>query len=404
MDPQRPKIGLVLSGGGARGAYEVGVLRYIRERLRGETRFDVITGSSIGALNGAYVAATADRPRAQGRLLARVWTELDLDEVCRFGWPQIRGLPQILFGRIGDKAADGAHLGGLIDPKAMQNIIRARLPWRGITENLHAGHVSAVSCTATEVATGTVTTFVQTADGQLPKQWPASQRQNVVLTAITASHALASGAIPVLFPAIRVGDQLFADGGLRQNTPLRPAMRLGATRLLVVGLRHAPGDDELRQIRQEAEGTFPSALFMLGKVLNVLLLEKVEADIERVGRINQILAAGAQEFGPDFPARLARAMNKNKGTPYEPVDTLFIRPSQDIGHLAFEHVRRTGLSRYSGIVARMIRWAVATDNSRQESDLASYILFDPEYCRTLIDLGYQDAASRHDELMALFDR
>jgi NTE family protein len=401
---ERPRVGLVLSGGGARGAYEVGVLRYIRERLKGDNRIDIITGSSIGAINGAYIAATADRPKAQGRLLARVWSELNLDEVCRFGWSQMRALPQVLFGKISGKTTHGQQIGGLVDPRAMQALVRSRLPWNGITDNLHRGHLSAISCTATEVATGSVTIFVQTADGKLPPHWPSAQRQSVVLTPITAAHALASGAIPVLFPAVQVGGQLFADGGLRQNTPLRPAMRLGATRLLVIGLRHKPDDVEFQQIRNEAESTFPSAMFMMGKVLNVLLLDKVENDLERIYRMNQILAAGAREFGDDFADRLAKAMHKEKSTAYSHVHTVHITPSQDLGRVAFEVVQRTGLSSYSGVVARWIRWAVAADGARQESDLASYVLFDREYVKRLIDLGYADAARHHSELLALFDR
>ncbi|MBK9753224.1 MAG: patatin-like phospholipase family protein [Nannocystis sp.] len=394
----------MLSGGGARGAYEVGVLRYIRERLKGDNRIDIITGSSIGAVNGAYIAATADRPKAQGRLLARVWSELDLDEVCKFGWSQMRALPQVLFGKIRNQSSHGAQLGGLVDPRAMEALVRTRLPWAGITENLHRGHLSAISCTATEVATGNVTIFVQTASGTLPPHWPSALRQSVVLTPINAAHTLASGAIPVLFPAVRVGDQLFADGGLRQNTPLRPAMRLGATRLLIIGLRHKPDAGEFRQIREEAESAFPSAMFMLGKVLNVLLLEKVENDLERIQRMNQILAAGSEEFGPDFATRLAGAMHKDKSTPYSHVHTVLIRPSQDLGRVAFETVQRTGLSRYSGVIARWIRWAVQADGARQESDLASYLLFDRDYVQRLIDLGYADAARHHAELMSLFDR
>jgi NTE family protein len=399
---ERPCTALVLSGGGARGAYEVGVLRYVRERLGIDTRFDVITGTSVGAINGAYIAATCDRPKAQARTLQRVWSQLTIDRVYDFGWSQLRSLPRALFGRALPKTPHGGRVGGLVDSSALERLVREQIPWRRLTENLANGHLKAFSVTATEVATGTSTIYVQSARRR-PEPWPEGSHETVVRTGITAAHTLASAAIPVLFPAVKIGDQFFVDGALRQNTPLRPALRLGARRMLVIGLRHAetPQARRARQ-RAEAETVYPNAFFLLGKLLNSLMLDKVEADLERIEQTNRALQAGAATYGPDFADRLSASIGRED--PWHEVETLVIQPSEDLGRIAWEVVRDTRLRGYDGIVPNIIRRSVEADERAEggESDLASYVLFDPEFINRLIELGYADAARHHEQLLELF--
>lgn len=397
----RPRVGLVLSGGGARGAYEVGVLRFIREKLGVPADFDVITGTSVGAINGAYVAATCDRPRAQARLLQKVWLKLEIDKVYSFGWQQLREIPRVMFGRELPRTPHGSRVGGVIDTSFLEQVVRRQIPWAGITRNLRDGKLAALACTATEVATGISTVFVQTREGSL--RWPRSRDENVVHTPITAAHALASAAIPVLFPSIRVGDQFFVDGSLRQNTPLRPAMRLGAQRLLIVGLRREASHQALhRRLRRQAQFTYPNAMFLLGKLLNALMIDRVESDLERIERMNRLLQAGTEAYGENFRHEISKGLGRDRD--YEPVTTVMVRPSEDLGQLAAAAVRRSGLQHSRGLMARFIRRATEAEDPEAESDLASYVLFDQHYLRALIDLGFEDAARHRDEIAALFDR
>ncbi|NJK32915.1 MAG: patatin [Deltaproteobacteria bacterium] len=400
--PAPSPVALVLSGGGARGAYEVGVIRYIRERLPINAHFDLITGTSVGAINGAYLAATCDRPRAQGRMLQRVWSQLTIDSVYGFGWRQVRDLPRVLFGRRLPKTPHGSRVGGLVDSSALERLVREKIPWKRLTENLASGRLGAFAVTATEVATGISTVFVHTAKRRL-HPWPEGANEVVVQTPITAAHTLASAAIPALFAAVKVGDQFYVDGALRQNTPLRPALRLGAQRMLVIGLRHHETPQERRnRQRREVESLFPNVFFLLGKLLNSLMLDPVESDVERIEQTNRVLEAGIAEFGPDFPKRLSEAVGRKQ--PWHPVEMLVIQPSEDLGRIAWEVARDTNLRSYDGLIPAMIRRSVEADERVEggESDLASYVLFDPEFIHRMIELGYADAAKYHDRLLHLF--
>ena len=211
---------------------------------------------------------------------------------------------------------------------------------------------------------------------------------------------LASAAIPMLFPAVKIGEEYFTDGGLRQNTPMSPAIRLGADRLLLVSLRHVAKDT--KTIQKERVEAYPKPLFLAGKALNALLLDHTEYDLQRMQRINMILEAGHASFGDRFEDMMNHELARLRGAPLRRIQAAHIRPSEDIGALAAQFVR-AGKMKVTGVVARKLISRLSAGEAAHESDLLSYLLFDGDFAAELIDLGRRDAAKKEDELASLFD-
>jgi NTE family protein len=205
----------------------------------------------------------------------------------------------------------------------------------------------------------------------------------------------------LLFPAVKVGKSFYVDGGLRQNTPMSPALRLGADRILVISLRHDRKKTETTVVH-DREVAYPKPLFLAGKALNALLLDHTEYDFDRMNRLNAILEAGQNAFGDDFTKLVNAELVKLRGAPIRKIEAVHIKPSHDIGEIASEFVCENKID-VKGRVAKRLLSRLANSEAAHESDLLSYLLFDGNYADHLIDLGYQDAKAQSDELLSLFE-
>jgi NTE family protein len=399
----RPRIGLVLSGGGARGAYEVGVLSWVLDelprRLGHPLRLDVVTGTSVGAIHACYVAATMGSEGAGGRL-ADVWSNLDVGGVYQLGLVDVVRLPWRLFG-LGAAIPKGDRLSGLLDTRPLERLVRETIPWNRLRDRIDGGHIDALAIAATDIATGKSVVWVDRRGGKLDG-WARDPFVIARPTAITPAHALASAAIPFLFPALKVDGHYFCDGGLRLNTPLAPALRLGVDRLLVVGLRHVPTPEEEAALAPAREESYASLTYLTGKVLNALLLDHIDYDVDRLQLVNAILDTGVRAYGPEFLPRINETIRALRGTPYRIVRNLYLQPSRDLGVMASECLRHQRRARgiRDWLSDAVVRYAV--HGVVEEADLLSYLFFDRCYATHLIALGRADAAARGDELLALF--
>jgi len=400
LGPTRPRgprrTAFVLSGGGARGAYEVGILSYIfteLPRLRGGVvpRVDIVCGTSVGAINACYLASHANQPGLGLRQLVDVWTQLELARVLGFGVRQAVALPRLVIG-------GGSDAAGLFDVRPMAQLIEREVGWREISRNLRHGYMRALSISTTEVSTGRTVIWMQVApDAALPSTAPP--RTLIRADLIGPTHALASAAIPLLFPPVKIGREFYCDGGLRLNTPIAPALRLGATHVLAVALSREvkglataeTGESSLRPL---------GAAALLGKVLNAFLLDHVVNDLDVLARINAMIADGIRAYGDGFVQKLSEEARGRGGESYRPVECLALRPSEDIGALAAAHVAH-GRFRGGALLAKQLLRMLYVGGDK-DADLASYILFDGGFARKLIDLGRADAAARREELLEFF--
>jgi len=392
----------VLAGGAARGAYEVGVVQYILEdvakAIGRDPPLDILSGTSVGALNTCALAALADHPRARARVLVDVWNKLTMDRVLQINRGDVFALMRSMVGRPPPLPPGARHGIGLVDPTAIERLITESVPFGRIDEHVRANLVTAVTVTATHVRSGRTIVFVARKE-PLPHDWSSDPTMRGVHVALEPVHALASAAIPVLFPAVRVGDDFYCDGGLRQNVPLSPARRLGAAGMVVVSPRYLPASPP--PLAENASASFPSPLFLLGKTLNALLFDCQDSDLDRLRRINNILDAGCSHYGPEFLDHVNSHMGAAPGKGLRPLATVLVRASADIGALSAEHVRHPSFgTRVRGVLGRLMRSLGENDG---QADLLSYLLFDGPFARQLIELGRADAKRQHDELCAFFE-
>jgi NTE family protein len=294
---------------------------------------------------------------------------------------------------------DGSRIAGLFDTRGLEALVARAVEWGALRENIDRGSIVGLAVAATEIASGKAIVFVDRPGGSAP----SCAGDPLVVTEgarITAQHALASAAIPMIFPAVRIGKRFYSDGGLRMNTPLAPALRMGADRVLVIGLRHADAGGP-SDVEDERETVAQSPIYLAGKALNALLLDPVEYDLDRLRLFNDILRGGIAAYGEGFVDRINEPVVARRGHPYKIVESLFIRPSRDLGIEAAECLRGQLRAASGSWLKRRILGYLA-DSEVSEADFLSYLYFDACYAARLVEMGRHDAAAAEDALIEFF--
>lgn len=372
---------LILPGAGARGAYQVGVLKAVAELLPDDAPcpFNVLSGTSAGAINAAVLASRADSFAKAVMEMEQVWAGFTVEQVYRADTftmlkSSLHWLATIVFGGLGKH-----NPLSLLDSSPLEVLLHKQIRFQRIDRAIRRGQIDALAVTASGYTSARSVTFYQ-CSGDAPS-WSRTRRIGRP-TMISVEHLMASAAVPFIFPAVRIGTEFYGDGSMRHRAPLSAAIHLGADRLLVIGVRDehpdpepAPGD----------EPGPPSLAHLAGYMLDSLFMDGLYGDLERSTRINMIMEQLGDQRLQGPIANLRR------------IDSMVVLPSEDIREVAARHGRELPVP-----LRILLKGLGAT--SRDGRQLVSYLLFESGFTQELIDMGYRDASQRRDELEAfLFD-
>lgn len=372
MIPPSSGLALVLTGGGARAAYQVGVLAAIAERTGG-SGFPILTGASAGAINAAFLAAHPGPFVDAVHALKDEWSRLTADIIYGSRTPTfVRLLARWLEGLALGRRDGSPDQRGIFDTRGLRRFLSDAIDFDGIERNLARGRLRAVGLTATSYSSGQTITYVQ--GGTDVPTWHRSNRL-AVRTRLTLDHLMASSAIPLIFPAVQVDGGFYGDGSVRQTFPLSPAIHLGARRILAIGTRPTV----ILPPSPPPQESYPSMAQSMGLLLDSVFMDHLDADAEVLESVNRLVAARPAESGA-----------------FRPVDFLLFRPSRDLGDIARECADR--LPRAIRSLARSFG-----AESRGGAEFLSYLLFDPVFTTRLADLGYSDGMREWGRVARLLD-